>query len=137
MRRSTLFSLAFALLLGIFVFAVKYQVMDLEREVTQLNRDILSSEEAIHVLEAEWSFLNQPDRLRKLSGKYLDLAPARSDQFITLDAFRQRYPDLPATPRAPARPEATSRPGPVASHDRGTSQSSVVVEPAALTGGHP
>lgn len=101
MRRSTLLSLVLAILLGSAVFAVKYQVLDLERDVTKLNRDMLETREAIHVLAAEWSYLNQPDRLRRLVDEYLPLVPLAPDQVIAFDDLPRPADDDPSAVATP------------------------------------
>jgi cell division protein FtsL len=55
------------------VFQVKYQVQDLRKDLTEINRQLEQERDAIHVLKAEWSYLNQPDRLRVLAQRYLQL----------------------------------------------------------------
>jgi len=60
-------------LLAVFVFAVKYEVQDLEAEFGALNRGIEQEHQSIHVLLAEWSHLNEPARIRKLARKHLGL----------------------------------------------------------------
>ncbi len=64
-------------------FVVKYQVQDLEEELVGLNRAITEDRQAIHVLKAEWSHLNEPSRLKKLAERYLGLGPVATDQVGT------------------------------------------------------
>ncbi len=73
--------LVLALGLGFGLFQLKYQVQGLESELARTNRQILESEEAIHVLKAEWSYLNRPERIETLARKYLDLQPLSGKQF--------------------------------------------------------
>ncbi|MBT7943062.1 MAG: energy transducer TonB, partial [Alphaproteobacteria bacterium] len=60
-----------AMSLSLTLFVVKYQVQDLEGELVAYNRSITDDRQAIHVLKAEWSHLNQPARLRDLAERYL------------------------------------------------------------------
>ena len=53
--------------LGYGVFQVKYEVQEMESRIVQLNRGIVGDQQAIHVLRAEWSYLNQPSRLEALA----------------------------------------------------------------------
>ena len=54
---------------GYATIQFKYDVQALERELTQLDAKILRHQEAIHVLKAEWAFLNEPARERKQVGE--------------------------------------------------------------------
>ena len=68
--------LAIVILLGsaFGLFQVKYRVQDLNKDVAEMDRQIEEEKNAIHVLNAEWAYLNQPDRLRTLAEKYLQLS---------------------------------------------------------------
>lgn len=62
------------------LFQLKYAVQEREDELTRLNRDLIASEQAVHVLHAEWSYLNRPDRIAGLAARHLDLAPMAPEQ---------------------------------------------------------
>lgn len=81
-RRSTLLSTLLAVSTGLALFVVKYQVQDLEDTLAKINREISDSRQAVHVLKAEWSHLNEPNRLRFLATRHLDLGPLENAQFI-------------------------------------------------------
>ena len=70
-RRSTLLSTLLAVSMGLALFVVKYQVQDLEDTLIKINREISDSRQAVHVLKAEWSHLNEPNRLRFLATRHL------------------------------------------------------------------
>lgn len=72
-RGATFGGLVVGSLLAVFVFAIKYEVQDLEAEFSALNRGIERERQSIHVLLAEWSHLNEPARIRKLARKHLGL----------------------------------------------------------------
>lgn len=55
------------------LFQLKFKVHDLREEVTELKQKIISEKESIRVLRAEWAYLNNPDRIKNLAKKYLDL----------------------------------------------------------------
>ena len=76
-RLSTLLWFGLALVTGFGLFHLKYEVQALEDELVRLNRSILAEHEAIHVLKAEWSYVNQPQRLQALANRHLDLRPMR------------------------------------------------------------
>jgi len=84
-RRSTLLLLALLLGLGAALFGVKHRVQRLEADLGRVNRAILADQEAIHVLKAEWAYLNRPQRLEALSRRHLELAPLTADQIVEID----------------------------------------------------
>jgi len=89
-RRSTFFSVIVATALGLALFLVKYQVQDLEDQLTKIDREIVAERQTIHVLRAEWSHLNEPNRLRNLAVRHLGLVPLDSQQFLTSARFDAR-----------------------------------------------
>lgn len=72
------------------VFMVAYEVRHLKDELGGLNREIGATEEAIHVLNAEWSYLNRPERLAMLAARHLELEPVAGSQMVTLDSIPAR-----------------------------------------------
>lgn len=70
-RLSTLATIIFAILSCGSLFWVSQQVQQLEREQRQLNQEIASQKEGIRVLDAEWDYLNRPDRLEVLVSQHL------------------------------------------------------------------
>lgn len=125
--RTTFLWLLLAALAGYGLFQVKYQVVSLEEELARLNAATLREQNQIHVLEAEWSYLNQPQRLEELNERFVHLKPINPVQFAGIASIPMR-PErldvepgarLPGTegmiarmapPRRPALPGA-SRPG--------------------------
>ncbi|HEX9569356.1 MAG TPA: hypothetical protein VF987_06715 [Rhodospirillales bacterium] len=78
--------------LGVTLFMVKYQVQDLENQLVQFNRDITDERQAIHVLKAEWSHLNEPKRLRDLAQRHLGLGAIETKQVGTEDEWFRTAP---------------------------------------------
>ncbi|MCX8230472.1 MAG: hypothetical protein OTJ45_01460 [Alphaproteobacteria bacterium] len=72
------------------LFHISFEVSELDDRLGTLNRDIRSDREAIHVLRAEWSFLNQPDRLEELARRHLDLQPVTGSQLTSASALPPR-----------------------------------------------
>ena len=91
-RRSTLLTAILAASTGVALFVVKYQVQDLEDKLTEINRQIADSRQAVHVLNAEWSHLNEPNRLRFLAARHLDLGPLENAQFTTPEDLLDQLP---------------------------------------------
>jgi len=91
MKRVTrlLWPLLFAgLVIGLY--NLKAQVEDQEKDLARIQRAIEDEREAIQVLRAEWSYLNQPERLRRLGAAKLDLQPVAQRQLAAMDRFAQR-----------------------------------------------
>ncbi|MFC4350029.1 hypothetical protein ACFOW6_00585 [Fodinicurvata halophila] len=62
------------------LFQVKHEVQQQERRLKALNEQILRDQEAIHILKAEWSYLNDPERLARLAERHLDFQPMETEQ---------------------------------------------------------
>ena len=92
--RGTLLWLALAIVAGAGLFHVSYRVQSLEEELTKVNRDILREQETIHLLRAEWSYLNEPTRLADLTRRHLALAPLSADQMVRIEDLPLRLPPL-------------------------------------------
>ena len=84
MRQTTLITFLSVCVMMVALFYLEHEVTTLEEELESLNKTIVSDQEAIHVLRAEWSHLNDTDRLRELAGKYLALEPVRPAQIIAV-----------------------------------------------------
>jgi len=75
-------------LVGAGMFTLKYEVKKLETELVEINQEIKADSQSIHVLKAEWSHLNNPARIRRLTQKHIAMKPVRAEQIIN-------YSDLP------------------------------------------
>lgn len=120
MRRSTLLwsILGIAVVIGLFV--VKHRVQSLEDRLHALNAEIIADRDATQVLQAEWSYLNQPARLETLSRRLLGMEPPEADQTVTLDELLRK-----------ALPEA--EPGTVIADRKSTPARAPVVAPVSTT----
>jgi cell division protein FtsL len=99
-HRTTILSVLIASALSLALFSLKYQVRDLEGELKELNRAMAREQQAIHVLKAEWSHLNDLQRLRELAERYLGLEPIGGAQLSTLSGLPLR----PESAMAPSEP---------------------------------
>ncbi|WP_303979911.1 hypothetical protein [Dongia mobilis] len=91
-------------MLGVGLFQVKYAVQSKERELRTVNRQIIADREAMRVLEAEWSYLNDPVRLADLTRRHTDLAPVMASQIATFEGLAPRPAEMPALPPLAALP---------------------------------
>ena len=87
MRPSALVWIGMIAVLAVALFLVSYRVQRLDKELAALDRQALAHQEAIHVLHAEWSYLNRPDRLADLSKRHLALEPVSVRHMITADGL--------------------------------------------------
>ena len=92
-RVGTFVWLALLTLIGVGLYQVELGVLAKESELRQINRQIDANREATHVLEAEWSYLNDPTRLADLARRYTDLAPATPTQIAGFDRLAPRPPE--------------------------------------------
>jgi hypothetical protein len=97
MRRTTIVTLLLAAVMSVALFFLKYEVTGLEDQLDGLNHSIDQDRETMHVLQAEWGHLNEIERVRALSHRYLDLGPTPPSRLVTLD-------QLPAEGVVPAPP---------------------------------
>jgi len=89
---------ALCIVVGGFLFQTTQRVNDGRQRLAALTQSIQTEEESLRVLQAEWSYLNQPDRLEKLSREYLRLSPMKGRQFARTDSIPLRpQPEQPAT----------------------------------------
>lgn len=74
MIRPTVFlGLIILALVAFVLYEVEYKVDSLKTELNELNKQLAEDKEAIHVLKAEWSYLNRPEKIKNMSERYLSL----------------------------------------------------------------
>lgn len=78
------------LLVSFALYNGVYRVKAQTRELKDLDGAIVKEAEAIRVLKAEWSFLNQPERLQDLARRHLTLGPTGAQQIVVLANLPQR-----------------------------------------------
>jgi len=112
MRRVTgILGLVIAAVAALFLFAVKQEVRQMEDELRATHRNILAQQEAIQVLETEWSYLNQPARIADLAKRHLGLRPISAARIVSLDELPFRAANIkPASKQiSPSQPSDTTR----------------------------
>ena len=86
-----------ALCLVLVIFSVtvsthiKNSVYKMENELKQINLQNEKDAQNIHILNAEWSTLNNPARLRELVKKHVALKPVKPEQIINYSALPFNY----------------------------------------------
>ena len=86
-KHTTLLFIGLAVGLALVLFSIKYEVQDLKDELSEVNRQIVAEQRALHILHAEWSHLTDPERLMTLSRKHLNLQPLLPEQLGSFAAL--------------------------------------------------
>jgi hypothetical protein len=94
MRRSRFFLTIMAFGIGLCLFRVKYQVMALEKNHKEIVKSIAESKEAIHVLKAELTHLNDPARLQKLAMTHLGFVALKPAQIVTISELPKQITEV-------------------------------------------
>ena len=123
LRPATLISFALALGLGFGLFKVKYAVQAEEQQLVTIEDQIVTDQDAVHVLKAEWNQETQPDQLGAMAQRHLALAPVQPAQLVTYASLPLRVPlpvaappvPVPSTPAAVASLPVPPRPTLIAS----------------------
>lgn len=90
-------------------FVMKNYVEDLEKELAQINSKINEDVKSIHILKAEWSHLNNPERLRNLASKHIALEPVKAEQIINYASLPFEYESDDAARKMLARRNINNR----------------------------
>jgi len=112
---------ALAVMVGVSMYLVKYKVQALEEELATKRDQIARDRGAIRVLEAEWTYLNDPGRLRRLSSQFLGLRPSVPENVIDISTL-------------PVRPAGNSGGTTVPADGAMTGQAATFPGPAPATG---
>lgn len=99
--------LCLAVVIGLLV--VKQGVQEQGDRLDALGDDLAANENAIAVLRAEWSYLNQPARLEDLAIRHLGLEPPRPDQIRSVRDFLERSESKEPEPRTAPRQRPAQR----------------------------
>lgn len=72
------------LLSGMGLYQLKYAVEHLESELLTTEKSIIKQEDINRTLEAEWIYLNNPERLTELNETFTKLSPIMPEQMMPL-----------------------------------------------------
>jgi hypothetical protein len=84
---------------GLYLYQSKHEVQLLDRTIERTVHDTGSLREQSRLLAAEWTMLNDPERLRQFSDTYLILKTIAPSQFTSLADLDNRLPAI--RPEAP------------------------------------
>ncbi len=91
---------------GLYLYQAKHRVQLLDRDITETMRLTQSAQARTGVLRAEWTLLNDPERLAQLSDRFLSLKTVTPSQFTTMAELDKRLPAV-RVPEAPKPADAT------------------------------
>jgi hypothetical protein len=83
-------------LAGLHLYTTKHEAALLDRELSGIARSIDEANERTQTLQAEWAWLNEPERLRGVAQRHLSLEPMQPSQFIRLNEAERRVPAVAA-----------------------------------------
>jgi hypothetical protein len=127
-RIGALFWLVLVVAAGFVTFKVKYAVQDIEDELNRARKHTIAEQQEIRVLTAEWTYLNQPERLAELNRRFLQLGPVGTKQ------LQRTVEDIPfrplPVPPASAPPDILVAAAPEPPHPPATAPAPSVAEPS-------
>lgn len=106
-RISTVVWLFVIVIAAFMLYKVKYEVQTLKSQVAETSRQLEMERQSLHVVAAEWAYLNRPERLQKLAVKYL----AASEVTVSQISDIQEIP-FPGQTLAAMDPEEGIKPVP-------------------------
>jgi hypothetical protein len=74
------------------LYMVKFSVENLQREVKTAEVQLANEKESLHLLNAEWAYLNRPERLRNLAEEHLALVPLDSRRIQNASLLQDAAP---------------------------------------------
>jgi len=101
-RPLTLVTMVAAMGAGLHVYQTKHEVALLDDELRGIVREIETANERILALQAEWAWLNEPERLRETAQRYLQLEAMQPTQFVRLSELERHLPPVTAYDGPPA-----------------------------------
>lgn len=96
--RGALYLVGFAMIVAMafWSYRMNYETQDRVELVSALQRDIVRERAAITVLQAEWAYLNAPERLARLADEHrgeLGLGPMTPEVFAHVSEIGEPSPD--------------------------------------------
>jgi hypothetical protein len=120
---------------GLYLYQSKHEVQLLDRTIEKAVRDTTTLREQSRLLSAEWTMLNDPDRLRQFSDTYLSLKTINPAQFTSLNDLDSKLPALRIETPAPApveTPVAVETPPPLVAEPDSTAVAAAVADQESM-----
>jgi hypothetical protein len=73
-----------------YAYSIKYDTLYYAEQVAKLKTKLQRERDAIAVLQAEWQYLDRPDRLQAAADQHLDLQPLKIQQLARLSDLPNR-----------------------------------------------
>lgn len=73
-----------------YAYSIKYETLYYVEQVAKLKSKVQRERDAIAVLQAEWQYLDRPDRLQAAADEHLDLQPMKIQQLARLSDLPNR-----------------------------------------------
>ncbi len=98
---------------GMHVYSTKHEAAVMDRELRSIARKVEEAEARTQTLQAEWAWLNEPERLRAVAQRHLpELEAMQPAQFVRASEAERRLPAVAAydgpvalfAPREPVMP---------------------------------
>ncbi len=83
------------LISGFALYSLEHKTRGIERGIAVAEKGIDSEIENMRFLNAEWSSLTRPDRLKRLAEQHLGLATLKAQQIVALSELGQKVPAEP------------------------------------------
>ena len=84
-----------ALVAALVAFSQQHHARELRNELERLEADLAERRENVRVLEAEWSYLSRPERIKDLADRHLaDLVPVSVHQFSRVSGIPLAPPPI-------------------------------------------
>ncbi len=101
---------------GLYLYQCKHQAQVLDREIARTIKQTEAARDRIGMLRAEWTQLNQPERVSDLARAHTSLQTAKPTQFVSAGELASRLPaPVALPPPAPLLPtDVTPEEAPVA-----------------------
>ncbi|MDI2090754.1 cell division protein FtsL [Commensalibacter oyaizuii] len=94
-RPFTLFCAIFAGISGMVLYTQKHKTTMLDHQIAKIVYDTQKIKARTAVLRTEWTLLNQPDRLKDLSNKFMPtLRPLQPNQFVQMASATKYLPPI-------------------------------------------
>ncbi|MBO7484166.1 MAG: hypothetical protein J6T55_03500 [Alphaproteobacteria bacterium] len=90
-RTFNILCLMIATLSGVGMFLLKYHVAEQEKKLELLRRQIIDDKRELHLLQADWAVLTDPQHMRELI-KETNLKPMQAKQIVSPKELENRLP---------------------------------------------
>jgi hypothetical protein len=130
-RLGAAFWLMLAIGTGAAMFTVKYTVQNLDDELARVRKQTVAEQLELRVLNAEWTYLTQPERLAELNRQFLSLAP------IAIKQLRHSIAEIPLRPAPQPEEPAVAAAAPSVPDMLPSSSGDLPVTPVSLRDSEP